>query len=133
MMRLDAAVLDTSALLALVGVLPVEAPDVGAMVAPDASLVEIITVLRSFHDGRGTDVLGDLTLIGAMVGEWIPTHRVAGSLADLVVSHPDELACDLAAMAAARSVGLPLVTGLPELARVDPAVAVVVLPRLSTN
>ena len=44
-MRLDYAVADTSALLAIVGVLPIDAPDVGVLYSPDVSLVECIAVL----------------------------------------------------------------------------------------
>jgi hypothetical protein len=111
--RLDFAVADTSALLAIVGVLPIEAPRVDFLYATDASLVEAIAVLRSFHEGRLTDIRGDLALIGPMVS----------------VAHRDELITDLAAVAAAKVTKLPLVTGQPGLAGLDPDVAVIVLPR----
>jgi len=127
--RLDAAVLDTSALLAIVGVLPIEAPDVAQMYVPESSLVEGIAVLRSFHEGRLTDVLGDLALIGPMVAEWVGANRTAGTIAELAVRHPDELVTDLAAVATAKVLGLPLVTGIPDLAGLDPDIATVVLPR----
>jgi hypothetical protein len=128
-MRLDTAVADTSALLSLVGVLPLEPLDVSSIVAADVSLVEIVAVLRSFHDGRTSDILGDLAAIGPMVTEWVATHRVAGTLAELAVAHPDQLTADLAAVAVARVLRLPLVTGQPDLAGLDPDVAVIVLPR----
>jgi hypothetical protein len=129
--RLDVAVADTSALLAIVGVLPIEPPDVGLLYAADCSLIEAVAVLRSFHDGRVVDIQGDLALIGPMVSEWVGAHRVAGTLAALAVTHPDELVTDLAAVATARVTGLPLVTGQPSLAALDPDVAVVVLRRHS--
>jgi hypothetical protein len=127
--RLDNAVVDTSALLAIVGVLPIEPPDIGTMYAADCSLVEAIAVLRSFHDGRLVDIQGDLALIGPMVSKWVGAHRVAGTLAELAVAHADELVTDLAAIATAKVAGLPLVTGQPSLAALDPDVAVVVLRR----
>lgn len=128
-MRLDAAVVDTSALLAIVGVLPIEAPDVAEMHAAESSLVEAIAVLRSFHEGRISDVLGDLALIGPMVFEWVGANRTAGTIAELAVRHPEELVTDLASIAAAKVLRLPLVTGIPDLARLDPDLATVVLPR----
>lgn len=129
-MRLDLAVADTSALLALVGVLPVEPPDVGFLYAPDASLVELVAVLRSFHDGRSSDINGDLALIGPMVSEWVGAHKFASTLVDLAIEHPDEIVADLAAVAAAKTTRLPLVTGQVHLAGLDPEVATVLLPRI---
>jgi hypothetical protein len=128
--RLDFAVADTSALLAIVGVLPIEPPEVDFLYAVDASLVEAIAVLRSFHKGRLTDIRGDLAVIGPMVSEWVGGHRFAGTLAELAVSHPEELTTDLTAIAAAKATRLPLVTGQPGLAGLDPDVAVVLLPRV---
>ncbi len=129
-MRLDFAVADTSALLAIVGVLPIEPPDVDFLYAADASLIEAIAVLRSFHEGRLTDIRGDLAVIGPMVSEWVGGHRFAGTLAELAVAHPEEIITDLAAIAAAKVTRLPLVTGQPGLAGLDPDVAVVLLPRV---
>jgi hypothetical protein len=131
--RLDFAVADTSALLAFVGVLPIEPPEVNFLYATDTSLVEAIAVLRSFHDGRLTDIMGDLALIGPMVSEWVGGHRLAGTLAELAVNHIDEVVTDLAAIAAAKVTRLPLVTGQPGLAGLDPDVAVVVLPRSASS
>ena len=131
-MRLDFAVADTSALLAIVGILPIEAPEVNFLYAVDTSLVEAIAVLRSFHDGRLTDIQGDLAIIGPMVSEWVGAHRFAGTLAELAVAHPDELITDLAALAAAKVTRIPLITGQPGLAALDPDTAVVVLPRRKT-
>jgi hypothetical protein len=128
-MRLDFAVADTSALLAIVGVLPIEPPNVGFLYAVDASLIEAIAVLRSFHEGRLTDIRGDLAVIGPMISEWVGGHRFAGTLAELAVAHPDEVVTGLAAIAAAKVTRLPLVTGQPGLAGLDPDVAVVLLPR----
>jgi hypothetical protein len=127
--RLDLGVADTSALLAIVGVLPIEAPDVGFLYAADASLAEAVAVLRSFHEGRLTDIQGDLALIGPMVTEWVGTPRVAGTLAELAVAHPEELIADLVSLAVAKVTRLPLVTGQPGLAQLDPDVTVVVLRR----
>jgi hypothetical protein len=129
MMRLDLAIADTSALLSLVGVLPLEPLDIASIYAPDVSLVEVVAVLRDFHDGRSSDILGDLAVIGPMVTEWVYAHQIAGTLAELAVAHPDQLIADLAAVAAAKVTRLPLVTGQPELAGLDPDVAVVLLRR----
>ena len=85
--------------------------------------------MRSFHEGRLTDIQGDLALIGPMVSEWVGGHRVAGTLAKLAVAHSEELVTDLAAVAAAKVTRLPLVTGQPGLAGLDADVAVVVLRR----
>jgi hypothetical protein len=128
-MKLDSAVVDTSALLAIVGVLPIEPPDVAQLYAPESSLVESIAVLRSFHEGRLTDILGDLALMGPIVSQWIGAHRTAGTIAELAVRHPDELVTDLAAVAAAKVLRLPLVTGIADLAGLDADVATIVLPR----
>lgn len=130
-MHLDLAIADTSALLSIVGVLPLEPPDVDMLYAPDVTLVEVIAVLRSFHDGRLSDIQGDLALIGPMVSDWIAAHRIAGTIAELAAAHPDELIADLAAIAAAKITRLPLVTGQRDLATLDPDVAVVVLARHS--
>lgn len=129
MTHLDIAVADTTALLALVGVLPIEAPEVGMLYAPDAALLEAVAVLRAFHEGRTSELLGDLALIGAVVVEWLPTHRFAATLAELAVAHPGELVADLAAVGAAKVQRLPLITGQRDLAGLDPDVAVVLLPR----
>ncbi len=67
----------------------------------DASLVESVAVLRSFHDGRSVDINGDLALIGPMVSEWIGARRFASTLVELAIAHPDEIVADLAAIAAA--------------------------------
>ena len=106
-------VVDTSALLAIVGVLPIEAPDVDRIYAAESSLVEAIAVLRSFHEGRLSDVLGDLALISQIVAEWIGANHTAGTIAELAVLHPEELVTDLASIAVAKVLRLPLVTGHP--------------------
>ncbi len=129
MMRLDVAVADTSALLSLVGVLPLEPIDVTTIFAADVSLIETIAVLRAFHEGRIADILGDLAVIGPMVTEWAFAHQFAGTLAELVVAHPEQLIAALAAVAAAKVLQLPLVTGQPDLAGLDSDVAVVLLRR----
>ena len=128
-MHLDAAVADTSALLAIVGAMPLEPPDADALWAPDGALLEAVAVLRSFHDGRTPDVLGDLAVIGPMVSEWISAHVALTPLVDLAIAHPDQLIVDLTALAVAKVTHLPLVTGQPDLVGLDPDVAVVVLPR----
>ena len=97
----------------------------------DASLVEAIAVLRSFHATRLVDIRGDLAVIGPMVSEWVGGNRIAGTLAELAVTHPGEIITDLAALAAAKVTRLPLITGQPGLAGLDPAVTVVVLAHRS--
>ena len=56
----------------------------------------------------------------------------AGTLAELAVRNPDELITDLAALAVAKVARIPLITGQPGLAALDPETAVVVLPRHRT-
>jgi hypothetical protein len=63
--------------------------------------------------------------------EWVPTHRIVGTTAELAVAHPDELVADLAAVATAKVLRLPLVTGQPDLVGLDADLAVVLLPRRS--
>jgi hypothetical protein len=48
---------------------------------------------------------------GPMVTEWVYAHQIAGTLAELAVTHPDQFIADLAAVAAAKVTRLPLVTG----------------------
>jgi hypothetical protein len=127
--RIDQAVADTSALLALVGVVPLEAPDVETLLAPDAALVEALAVLRAHHEGRPTDVVGDLAIVGLHVHEWLTVHDVATELAALTLAHADELVGDLLGLAIARQTELPLVTGLAHLALLERDTTVVVLPR----
>lgn len=64
-----------------------------------------------------------------MVAEWVGAHRFASTLVDLAVAHPNEIVADLAAVATAKTTKLPLVTGQPDLAGIEPDVATVVLPR----
>ena len=120
---------DASALLAIVSALPVEPPEVRSVFAPDSALTDVIAVLRSFHGGRPSDVLGDVAVIGIHVHQWLPTFRFATTLAGLALDHPDESVSDLVAIATARALDLPLVTGLAHLATLDPGAEVIVLPR----
>jgi hypothetical protein len=112
-----AYVVDASALLAMVGVLPLEPPAAQDVLAPDGALVDVVAVLRSFHEGRPSDVLGDLAIIGTQVRQWLPTFRFAAAVADLAISHPEQLVGDLVAVAAARELDQTFVTGQPGLAR----------------
>jgi len=122
-------VADASALLSIVSALPLQPPELGSVLAPDAALSDVVAVLRSFHAGRPSDVLGDLAVIGIRVHQWLPTFRFAASLADLALDHPEEAVSDLVAVATARALDLPLLTGLPHLAALDPEADVIVLPR----
>jgi hypothetical protein len=127
--RLGAAVLDLSALAALVGVVPLAPPEVDTPIAADAALVDLADLLRVFHDQRPADVHGDLVLVGAAVSEWVPASRYLATLTDLACRRSDLPIGDVSALALARTAHLPLVTGLADLAGVDPEVAVMVLPR----
>lgn len=129
MSRLGAAVLDLSALAALVGVVPLAPPEVDTPIAPDIALVDLADLLRVFHDQRPADVHGDLVLVGAAVSEWVPASRYLATLTDLACTRSDLPIADVAALALARTAHLPLVTGLADLAGADPEVAVMVLPR----
>jgi hypothetical protein len=113
-------VADASALLASVGALPLEPPTSTTLLAPDGALVDVLSVLRAIHVGRHTDVLGDLAVLGLRVRSWLPTFRVATSLATLALDHPDEPLSDLLAVAMARDLGATLVTGHARLALLEP-------------
>lgn len=113
-------VADASALLASVGALPLEAPEAPSVLAPDGVLSDVVAVLRTFHVGRPADVLGDLAVLGLRVHLWLPTFRVATTVATLALDHPDEMVGDLLAVAAARDLDATLITGLPRLAALVP-------------
>lgn len=130
MTSLGAAVLDLSALAALVGVVPLEPPDVANAIAPDCLFVDLADVLRTFHEHRAADVHGDLVLVGAAVSEWVPTFRYLATLTDLVCRRSDLAAGEAAAVALASAAHLPLVTGDAQLVGADPEVAVLVLARV---
>jgi hypothetical protein len=115
-----AVVADASALLAIVSALPLEPPEVRSLLAPDSALTDVVAVLRSFHEGRVQDVLGDLAAIGVHVDRWLPTFRFATSVAELALEHPEQIVGDLVAVAAARELELPLLTGQPDLAGLAP-------------
>jgi hypothetical protein len=127
--RLGAAVLDLSALAALLGVVPCDPPAVDTAIAPDTALVDLADLLRSFHEHRAADVHGDLVLVGAAVSDWVPVSRYLATLTDLACARSDLSIGDAAALALARAAHLPLVTGVADLAGVDPEVAVFVLSR----
>lgn len=129
MTRLSAAVLDLSALAAWVGIAPLEPPAVDSPIAPDVALVDLADLLRTYHEHRPPDVHGDLVLVGAAVAEWVPAGRYLANLTELACSRSDLAISDAAALSLARAARLPLVTGLSELAGVDPDVSVLVLAR----
>ena len=131
MTRLSAAVLDLSALAAWVGIAPLEPPVVDSPIAPDVALVDLADLLRTYHEHRPSDVHGDLVLVGAAVAEWVPAARYLANLTDLACSRSDVSIGDAAALSLARAARLPLVTGLSELAGIDPDVSVLVLARRS--
>jgi len=127
--RIGAAVLDLSALAALLGVVPLTPPEVDTAIAADVTLVDLADLLRTFHEHRPADVHGDLVLIGGVVSEWVPAPRYLATLTDLACANSELSVGDAAALALARAAHLPLVTGIAELAGVDPEVAVMVLAR----
>jgi len=128
--RLDQAIADTTALLAFTGAIPFEAPPAtDTLLALDACLVDLIDVLCAFHEGRRDDVYGDLACIGPMVNRWLPANGLATAVTELLLAHPDEAATDLASLAAAETLGLPLVTCQRHLATVATSADVVVLAR----
>lgn len=120
-------VADTSALLASCGALPLEPPSSTSLLAPDDAIVDVLSILRALHAGREADVLGDLAVIGLRVRTWLPTFRVATTVATLALDHPDEPVGDLLAVAMARDLGATLVTGRARLALLEPDA--IVLPR----
>lgn len=131
--RLTAAVLDLSALAAMVGIGPLEAPQVDSAIAPDSALADLADLLRTYHDHRPADVHGDLVLVGAFMADWVPVRTYLASLTDLACARSDLSIGDIAAVALARAARLPLVTGIADLAGVDPAVSVLVLARHHTD
>jgi hypothetical protein len=127
---LDRAIADTTALLAFTGALPFEPPPpTDTLLALDASLVDLIDVLCAFHEGRRADVFGDLACIGPMVDRWLPANQLATAVTELLLAHPTEAATDLAALAAAQTLDMPLLTVQSHLADLAPDADVVVLPR----
>lgn len=132
MTHLELAVADTTALLTLTGALPFEGPPVtDTLLALDASLVDLIDVLCAFHEGRRSDVFGDLAYIGPMVNRWLPANQLATAVTELLLAHPHEAATDLASLAAAHELGVPLLTTQSRVAALVPGADVIVLPRRS--
>ena len=128
--HLDQAVADTTALLAFTGALPHAAPPpTDTLLALDATLVDLIDVLCAFHEHRRADVLGDLACIGPMVDRWLPANRMATAVTEMLLAHPGEHAVDLATLATARELDLPVITARPHLARLAPDATVIVLDR----
>lgn len=129
MTRFSSAVLDLSALAALTGIAPLDPPVVDAPIAPDVVLVDVVDLLRMYHDHRPADVHGDLVLLGASIAEWVPASRYLAALTEMSCARSELSIADVAALALARTARLPLVTGLPEFAGIEPDIAVFVLPR----
>jgi hypothetical protein len=127
--RLGAAVLDLSALAAVLGIVPLDPPAVDAPIAPDTALVNLADLLRTFHEHRPADVHRDLVLVGIAVAEWVPAARYLATLTELACARGDLSISDVAALGLARAARLPLVTGVASLAGADPEVAVLVLAR----
>ena len=127
--RLSSAVLDLSALAALTGIAPLDAPEVDSAIAPDVVLVDAVDLLRTYHEHRPAAVHGDLLLLGASVAEWVPASRYLAALTEMSCAQGDLSISDVAALALAKTARLPLVTGLAELAGLEPDIAVFVLPR----
>jgi hypothetical protein len=127
--HIDRAVLDLSALAALLGIVPLEAPDVSTAVAADATLLDLADLLRTYHEHRSVDVQADLLAVSLVVDRWETISRYATQLVDMSCRHSDLSIVDLASLAVAKANKLPLVTGVAELAGADPDIAVIVLPR----
>lgn len=127
--RFSSAVLDLTALAALTGVAPLDPPEVESAIAPDVVLVDVVDLLRTYHDHRPADVHGDLVLLGASIAEWVPASRYLAALTEMSCAQGELPISDVAALALARTARLPLITGLAELAGIEPDVAVFVLPR----
>ena len=91
--------------------------------------VDLIDVLCAFHEGRRAAVFGDLAYIGPMVNRWLPANQLATAVTELLLAHPNEAATDLASLATAHELGVPLLTTQSHLAALDPGADVIVLPR----
>ena len=127
--RFSSAVLDLTALAALTGVAPLEPPEVESAIAPDVVLVDVVDLLRTYHDHRPADVHGDLVLLGASIAEWVPASRYLAALTEMSCAQRELSVSDVAALALARTARLPLITGLAELAGLETDIAVFLLPR----
>jgi hypothetical protein len=131
--RIDRAVLDLSALAAWLGIVPLEPPDVGTAVAADATLLDLADLLRTYHNHRVVDVNSDLLAVSLVVDRWEVISRYATELVGMACRHSELGIADLASLAVAKANKLPLITGVADLAGVDPDIAVVVLPRQSAK
>lgn len=128
-MRVDRAVLDLSAIAAWIGIVPLEPPDVDAAVAADATLLDLVDLLRTYHDHRPTEVHADLLAVSMVVDRWETVSHFATSLIDTACRHSDLGIADLASLGLAKAAKLPLITGVADLAGADPDIAVIVLAR----
>jgi hypothetical protein len=127
--RIDRAVLDLSALAAWVGLVPLEPPDVGSAIGADATLLDLVDLLRKYHDQRAIDVQADLVAISMIVDRWESISRYATELVEMSCRDSNLGIADAASLAVAKASRLPLITGVAELAGADPDVAVIVLRR----
>ena len=128
-MRVDRAVLDLSALAAWIGIVPLEPPEVDSAIAPDATLIDLVDLLRTYHDHRPTEVHADLLAVSMVVDRWETVTHFATSFVDMACRHSEVGIADLACLGLAKAAKLPLITGVAELAGLDPDIAVIVLPR----
>jgi PIN domain nuclease of toxin-antitoxin system len=126
---IDRAVLDLSALGAWLGIVPLEPPDVATAIAADATLLDLVDLLRTFHDQRTADVQADLLAVSLVVDRWDTISRYATELVNMSCRRSELGIVDLACLAVAKANKLPLVTGVAQLAGIDPDIAVIVLSR----
>ena len=128
-MRVERAVLDLSALAAFLGLIPLDPPEVDTAIGLDATLLDLVELLRTYHDGRAHDVYGDVVSVSLLVDRWEPVTSLLSSIVDMTCRHPDLPIADAAVLALALATKLPIITGLAELVGADPNVAVLVLAR----
>ena len=87
---------------------------------PNATLLDLADLLRTYHEQRPADVHSDLLAVSLVVERWDAISRYASELVDMACRHSEVGIADLAALAVARANKLPLLTGVAELAGVDP-------------
>lgn len=108
---------DLGALLRWVGLIGGPEPTFTSIVSADTVLAEVIEFLVVRFDGRGGDVVSNLTEMQMAVTEWYPTWPLAARLAEIRVAPGCAIETALLApVALAAELRLPLATTSSEIA-----------------
>lgn len=89
-------------------------------IAADATVLDLVDLIRAFHDQRTIDAQGDLVAVSLVVDRWETISRYATELVEISRRHSERGIVDLACLAVAKANKLPLVTGVADLAGIDP-------------